>query len=65
MVEQNQDETDVPVLHRLWKVDVKENRFFEEEFKKVPRTYVADGHHRSAAAYNVGKLRRERAEAAG
>ena len=24
-------------------------------------TYVADGHHRSAAAYNVGKMRKERA----
>ena len=35
--------------------------FFEEEFKKVSRTYVADGHHRSAAAYNVGKMRKERA----
>ena len=47
--------------HRLWKVDTAENRFFEEEFKKVSRTYVADGHHRSAAAYNVGKLRIDRA----
>ena len=60
-----QDETDVPVSHRLWKVDAGENRFFEEEFKKVQSTYVADGHHRSAAAYNVGKMRKERALAAG
>ena len=43
-------------MHRLWKVDAGENRFFEEEFKQVKSTYVADGHHRSAAAYNVGKL---------
>lgn len=35
------------------------------EFKQVPETYVADGHHRSAAAYNVGKIRRERAQTAG
>lgn len=35
------------------------------EFGSVPNTYVADGHHRSAAAYNVGKIRRERAMAAG
>jgi len=55
----------VPVIHRLWKVAASENLFFEEEFKKVQRTYVADGHHRSAAAYNVGKLRKERAIAAG
>ena len=65
VVEQMQDETDVPVSHRLWKVDVSENRFFEEEFKKVQATYVADGHHRSAAAFNVGKMRKERAIAAG
>ena len=51
--------------HKLWKVDPSENRFFEEEFKKVSKTYVADGHHRSAAAYNVGKMRKERAQAAG
>ena len=61
MVTQNQDETSVPVQHKLWKVNVIENKFFEEEFKKVSATYVADGHHRSAAAYNVGKLRKERA----
>ncbi len=46
------------IIVKLWKIDAKENRFFEEEFKKVGRTYVADGHHRSAAAYNVGKMRR-------
>lgn len=49
------------VRHRLWLVDPAENRFFEEEFKKIDSTYVADGHHRSAAAYNVGKMRREKA----
>ncbi len=47
--------------HRLWLIDEIENRFFEEEFKKIECTYVADGHHRSAAAYNVGKMRRENA----
>ena len=65
VVEQMQDETDVPVMHRLWKVDASENRFFEEEFKQVRSTYVADGHHRSAAAYNVGKMQMERAKAEG
>ena len=49
------------VRHRLWLIDPAENRFFEEEFKKIDCTYVADGHHRSAAAYNVGKKRREQA----
>ena len=65
VVEQMQDETDVPVSHRLWKVDASENLFFEQEFKQVGCTYVADGHHRSAAAYNVGKMRKERALAEG
>lgn len=32
---------------------------FEEEFAKVPNTYIADGHHRAASAYNVGKIRRQ------
>ena len=27
--------------------------------------YVADGHHRTQAAYNVGKMKREKAIAAG
>jgi uncharacterized protein (DUF1015 family) len=49
------------VVHKLWKVDSKETDFFEEEFKKIPCTYVADGHHRSAAAFNVGKMRMMRA----
>jgi uncharacterized protein (DUF1015 family) len=49
------------VTHKLWKVDPTENDFFQHEFEKVPCTYVADGHHRSAAAYNVGKLRMIRA----
>ncbi len=55
------DETETPVTHKLWKVDPSESDFFQHEFEKVPCTYVADGHHRSAAAYNVGKLRMIRA----
>jgi uncharacterized protein (DUF1015 family) len=34
-------------------------------FGNLSHTYVADGHHRTAAAYNVGVLRKERAEKAG
>jgi len=64
-VVQNQDATDKPVSHRLWQIDTSENKFFENEFKGVSKTYVADGHHRSAAAYNVGKMRREQAKAKG
>ncbi|CDW79948.1 UNKNOWN [Stylonychia lemnae] len=47
------------IEHQLWKIDSLENRFFEEEFKQIDQTYVADGHHRSAASYNVGKYRRD------
>lgn len=49
------------MVHSLWKVDISENDFFQHEFGKIPCTYVADGHHRSAAAYNVGKKRMLRA----
>jgi len=35
------------------------------EFGKIPNTYIADGHHRAASAYNVGKMRKEKAAAAG
>ena len=41
-------------------MDPLENVFFMEEFAKMGNTYVADGHHRTAAAYNVGKIRREK-----
>lgn len=35
------------------------------EFEKIDSTYIADGHHRSAAAFNTGVLRRQRAIDAG
>jgi uncharacterized protein (DUF1015 family) len=48
--------------HRFWVVKDKEtNRQIEKLFaEKVPFTYVADGHHRTAAAALVGKEKRER-----
>ena len=33
----------------------------EEEFKNIETTYIADGHHRAAASFNVGKIRKEKA----
>ena len=33
--------------------------FIEEAFKNVPYLYVADGHHRTAAAARIGKKRKE------
>jgi len=48
--------------HRFWVVKDKEtNRQIEKLFaEKVPFAYVADGHHRTAAAALVGKEKRER-----
>ncbi len=47
--------------HHFWVIrDSKTNERIEEIFaKKVPYTYVADGHHRTAAAALVGKEKRE------
>ena len=47
--------------HHFWVVKKAEtNRQIEKLFKeKVPFTYVADGHHRTAAAALVGKEKRE------
>jgi uncharacterized protein (DUF1015 family) len=53
------------VRHVLWKCSVEDSAFFVEMFGQIPALYVADGHHRTAAAYNVGKLRRQAALEAG
>jgi uncharacterized protein (DUF1015 family) len=47
--------------HHFWVVKKAEtNRLIEKLFaEKVPFTYVADGHHRTAAAALVGKEKRE------
>lgn len=47
--------------HHFWVIyDKKTNRKIEELFiKKVPYTYIADGHHRTAAAALIGKEKRE------
>lgn len=47
--------------HHFWVVkDPATNKSIEKLFaKKVPFTYVADGHHRTAAAALVGKEKRE------
>jgi uncharacterized protein (DUF1015 family) len=47
--------------HHFWLVkDPETNRQIEKLFaEKVPYTYVADGHHRTAAAALVGKEKRE------
>jgi uncharacterized protein (DUF1015 family) len=43
------------IEHRLWVVnDPKQIQSIVEAFEKMPATYVADGHHRTAAAALVG-----------
>lgn len=48
------------VIHRLWVIQTHEriNRIVEL-FEAIPATYVADGHHRTAAAALVGKEKQE------
>ena len=42
--------------HQLWIIDREEDiATITEEFAKMPALYIADGHHRSAAAALVGK----------
>jgi uncharacterized protein (DUF1015 family) len=48
------------VQHQVWRLPqhacISLTSMFEEQ---VPAAYVADGHHRAASAFNVGKARRE------
>lgn len=53
--------SDDQVRHRLWKATPEENTSIVASFETLPELYIADGHHRSASAFNVGKLRKERA----
>lgn len=47
------------VRHRVWIVDDDQMiQDLAEAFKKVPSTYIADGHHRAASAVKVGLKRR-------
>ncbi len=46
------------VEHRLWVVGPEAGQRIEALFREVPALYVADGHHRSAAAARVHELRR-------
>ena len=49
------------VGHRLWVVDdLRTVGMLEALFDKVPATYVADGHHRTAAAARIGREFAER-----
>jgi len=47
------------VRHSSWTIHAaKEIQFIETEFAKVPALYIADGHHRSAAAARIFQSRK-------
>ncbi len=49
------------VEHKFWKVSKKENiDRIQNAFSRIPFLYIADGHHRSAAASRVRKWRRDK-----
>jgi len=48
------------ITHELWTVsNPNDVRVIEESFKDVPCLYVADGHHRTAAAARIGQKRKK------
>lgn len=53
--------TDDGIGHTFWVVsDAATVQQITDHFAKIPATYVADGHHRTAAAALVGKERRDK-----
>ena len=51
---------DDDITHTVWLVDNDEIiKKLTDEFKKIDSLYIADGHHRSAAAVEVGKTLRK------
>ncbi|MGC4121176.1 MAG: DUF1015 family protein [Myxococcales bacterium] len=53
--------TEDQISHTFWVVDdAKDVAELEKEFKAIPALYVADGHHRSAAASRVRELNKQR-----
>jgi len=45
------------IIHTVWKIEKTDALI--EAFSPIPAFYVADGHHRSASAVHVGRMRRE------
>ncbi len=53
------------VRHSAWVITkAEQSRFIEEEFGRMPCLYIADGHHRSAAAARVFQRRNGAGESA-
>ena len=43
------------ITHRVWKTDPDTSQKISAEFAEIPELYIADGHHRAAAASRVAK----------
>ena len=55
----NEDE----VRHRIFRIDSNETiEEIQEQFGKINKIYIADGHHRCASAVKVGMKKREKEE---
>ena len=52
------------IRHTVWKFPADLNRKVEELFKDVPAAYIADGHHRGAAASRIAKEKNFEGESA-
>lgn len=57
--------SDDGIQHVFWKCTPEESENISRMFEGVEHTYIADGHHRSASAYNVGLMRKKHAAEAG
>lgn len=57
--------TEDGIGHTFWVVRGELNRRIASAFEGVPHLYIADGHHRSAAASRVRKLLREKGRGEG
>ncbi len=51
--------------HAFWTIPQSQTARFQRMFEEVPALYVADGHHRSAAASRVRKQAQQRGQAPG
>jgi uncharacterized protein (DUF1015 family) len=57
--------TEDGIGHTFWVVRGALNTRLQEAFRAVPALYIADGHHRSAAASRVHAQRKQRGESGG
>jgi uncharacterized protein (DUF1015 family) len=50
------------IKHELWIVSEPHQKAIEKAFDKIPATYIADGHHRSASSSRLAKERNQNSE---